>query len=197
MELGTLQNMTGLTGLANVIYLDTVDGERSISLENSLIRDPGISSVQHVSQIGNLIEEYYDLFMGVVYAISVISTAMAAAIIYNLFRISAEERKRDYATMKTLGTSLRRLSKLIFMEAVLITVPGIALGAAGGWALAYYMMNVGTTMEVINIDLMWSWTGFLVGVAIMVATVSLVSLATVRYISRIVIANVIRERSTG
>jgi putative ABC transport system permease protein len=197
MDLGTLQDMTNLTGLANVIFLGTSDGARSIPLENSLIKDPGVSSVTHSSQIGNIVSEYFDLFMGVVYAISIISTALAAAIIYNLFMISAHEKRRDYATMKTLGTSLPRLARLIFLEAFFITVPGILLGIVGGWGLAYYMLKVSMTVEGIAISLRWSWIGFFAGTMIMVVTVFIVSLITIRYISKIVIANVIRERSTG
>ncbi|MBN1538596.1 MAG: FtsX-like permease family protein [Candidatus Thermoplasmatota archaeon] len=194
-DLDTIQNMTGLHGMANIIYLKTESGERSLSLENSLIRKPGVSSVSHSSQMGNLIEEYFDLFMGVVYALSIISTALAAAIIYNLFMISTQEKRRDYATMKTLGTSLSRIGKLIFLEAGSITLPGILLGAAGGWGLAYYMLTVGTDIEGFNIALKWSWIGFLIGSMLMVLTVLAVSLITIRYISRIVIADVIRERS--
>jgi putative ABC transport system permease protein len=197
MDLLTLMDMTGLEGLANMVYLETSDGKRSLELENGLIHDPGVSSVTHFSQIGNIMEEYFDLFMAVVYAISVISTSLAAAIIYNLFMISANERRRDYATMKTLGTSLPRLSRLIFLEAGFITVPGIVLGCLGGWGLAYYMLKVATTFEGINITLRWSWTGFAAGSAIMVVTVLLVSILTIRYVSKIVIANVIRERSSG
>ncbi len=197
MDLLTLTDMTGLEGLANMVYLETSDGKRSLELENGLIHDPGVSSVTHFSQIGNIMEEYFDLFMAVVYAISVISTSLAAAIIYNLFMISANERRRDYATMKTLGTSLPRLSRLIFLEAGFITVPGIVLGCLGGWGLAYYMLKVATTFEGINIILRWSWAGFAAGSAIMVTTVILVSILTIRYVSKIVIANVIRERSTG
>ncbi|MBN1389778.1 MAG: FtsX-like permease family protein [Candidatus Thermoplasmatota archaeon] len=194
-DIGTIQNMTGFDGMANIAYLDTRSSERSIPLENSLIKLPGVSSVSHYTQTGNLIEEYFDLFMGVVYAISIISTALAAAIIYNLFMISTEEKRRDYATMKTLGTSLPRIGKLIFLEAGFITVPGIILGAVGGWGLAYYMLTVGTDFEGINITLSWSWIGFLVGSLLMILTVLAVSLITIRYISRILIADVIRERS--
>ncbi|MFW3146078.1 MAG: ABC transporter permease [Thermoplasmatota archaeon] len=194
-DIETIQNMTGLKGLANVIYLDTRGGGRSLSLENSLIKVPGVSSVSHRSQTGNLIEEYFDLFMGVVYAISIISTALAAAIIYNLFMISTQEKRRDYATMKTLGTSQIRLSKLIFLEAGFITIPGIMLGVAGGWGLAYYMLTVGTDFEGINLVMRWSWIGFIIGSLLMIMTVVAVSLITIRYIRRIIIADVIRERS--
>jgi ABC-type antimicrobial peptide transport system permease subunit len=126
----------------------------------------------------------------------VICTALAAAIIYNLFMISAEERKRDYATMKTLGTSMPRLAYLIFLEGGAILVPGIILGVIGGWVLAYLMITLGTDFGAINFDYQFSWLGFFAGAGMMIGTVFVVSLLTLRYISKIKIADVIRERSS-
>ena len=197
MDLGTFQSMTGLDGLVNIIYLQVIDDEPIQELENMLITTPGVSSVVHVEDRENLLEQYFEIFVGTVYVMGVVSSILSLAIVYNLFMIDAHEKRRDYATMKTLGTSLRRIGYLIFIESGLVAIIGIALGAAGGMGLAYYMFAVADEWEVMNMRIVFTWPGFIAGSIMMIAVIVLVSFLTIRYISSINIANVIRERSTG
>ncbi|UCG68948.1 MAG: ABC transporter permease [Thermoplasmata archaeon] len=197
MDLETLQSITNLTGMANIVYLNTVDGKESTVLENTLITTPGVSSVAHRSLRENLMEPYLELIVSTVIMLGLLSMALTAAIVYNLFMINAEEKKRDYATMKTLGTSIRRLSYLIFIEAGFITTFGIILGTIGGYFMAIGMIMGSPDLEILNFDILFSWSGLIFGTLIIVFVVVLVSILTIRYISRINIANVIRERSTG
>jgi putative ABC transport system permease protein len=195
MDLATMQQLTNLNGLANIIYLNTVAGDSSQALENTLITTSGVSSVTYTKDRINLLEQYFELFVGVVFLIALMSMGLAAAIIYNLFMISAQENKRNYATMKTLGTSLRRLGYLIFIEAAFITLFGILLGIAGGYLLAYGMLATASEFEVWNFEIIFSWLWFAVGTLMISFVICLVSWLTIRYIKKINIADVIRERS--
>ncbi|WP_455391887.1 ABC transporter permease [[Eubacterium] cellulosolvens] len=194
-DLATIQQLTNLNGLANIIYLNTVTGDSSQALENTLITTPGVSAVTYTKDRINLLEQYFEIFVGTVFLIALMSMGLAAAIIYNLFMISAQENKRNYATMKTLGTSLRRLGYLIFIEAAFITLFGVLLGIAGGYVLAYGMMATASEFEVWNFELVFSWLWFAVGTIMIVIVIVLVSWLTIRYIKKINIADVIRERS--
>ncbi len=193
-DLDLVYGFTNLTGDANLIYLEVVDGEENIQLENYLITTPGVRSVTHISERQNLLEQYFDLFLQIMGVMGVISMLMAGAIVYNMFRINALESKREYATMKTLGTSLGRISKLIFIEGVFVTVLSIALGTLGGYYLAVYMMQAATDMG-FDVPIVFSQMGFLATVVMIVVVIVLVSLLTIRFIGKITIADVIRERS--
>ncbi len=195
MDLATMQQLTNLNGLANIIYLNTVAGDSSQALENTLITTPGISSVTYTKDRINLLEQYFEIFVSTVFLIALMSMGLAAAIIYNLFMISAQENKRNYATMKTLGTSLRRLGYLIFIEAAFITLFGVLLGIAGGYVLAFGMLATASEFEVWNFELVFSWFWFAVGTLLILIVIVLVSWLTIRYIKKINIADVIRERS--
>jgi putative ABC transport system permease protein len=197
MDLSTFHSVTNLTGMANIVYINMEGGEKSQDLENTIITTPGISSISHRSESENMMGPYLDLIVGAVVMIGLLSVALTAAIVYNLFMINAEEKKRDYATMKTLGTSLKRLGYLIFLEAAFITVLGIALGTIGGYFMAIGMIMGAPELEILNFEIVFSWWGFISGSLIIGLVVACVSLLTIRYIHRIHIANVIRERSTG
>lgn len=197
MSLSTLQNITGLHGLINSAYIITVNGEKDRDMENDLITKDGVSTVSHITNLEGLMEQYLDIFVGVVIVMAFISVVLAGAIIYTMFRISAREQERDYATMKTLGTSLAKIRKLIFQEGAYITVLGILLGIVGGYGMAYYMLNQSEDWEAFGLTTQFSWGGFIAGSLLIIIAVVVVSFLTMRYIAKINIANVIRERAAG
>jgi putative ABC transport system permease protein len=197
MDLDSLQKYTGLDGMINTVYLQTTDGDKIRTMENELITKDGVSSVSHITDREGLIDQYLDIFIGVVAVMAIISVILAGAIIYTMFRISAREQERDYATMKTLGTTLAKIRKLIFQEGAYITVLGIGLGILGAYGMAYYMLNQSAEWESFGMTTQFSWAGFVSGSLLIIFTVVLVSFLTMRYIAKINIANVIRERAAG
>ncbi len=196
MSLTTMQNITGLHGMINVIHILTEADVDIRDLENDLITREGVSSVTHSSENADLMEQYMDILIGTVIVMAVISSILAGAIVYIMFRISAREQERDYATMKTLGTSMRKIAKLIFQEAAYITVLGIGLGVIGGYGFSYLMLDR-PEYEAMNIEILFNWPAFIAGSIMISFIVMIVSLFTLRYIAKINIANVIRERVAG
>ena len=194
-DLAPIHVHTNLTGMVNVVYLTTENGDESIAMENALITTPGVRSVTHRSERQNLLDQYFDLLMQTMVVMGAISMILAGAIVYNMFRISAQESRRDYATMKTLGTSVARLGKLIFIEGLFITILGIAFGTLVGYLLAIYMMRVTTDLG-FELPIIFSWAGFIAGAVMIAVVVLIVSMLTIRYIGRINMADVIRERSS-
>ncbi|MDG6226185.1 MAG: FtsX-like permease family protein [Candidatus Thermoplasmatota archaeon] len=196
-DITAVQDISNLHGLANIVYLK-VDGGRPVPrLQNAMVTTPGVTSVLHVEDRDNILEQYFEIFVVTVYIMGLVSTILSMAIVYNLFMIDAHEKRREYATMKTLGTSLKRIGYLIFIESGLVLAIGIPLGALGGMGLAYYMFSVADEWEAMNMEVAFTWIGFLVGSLMMIGVTVLVSFLTIRYISKINIANVIRERSSG
>ncbi len=189
-----MQEATALYGMMNIAYLHT-GGTVIRGIEEDLVTTQGVSSALYIGNKERTLEQYFDLFIQVVYILAIVSTVLAAAIIYNLFMIAAAERRREYATMKTLGTSIGKVRGLIFEEAAIITVSGIGLGIVGGYALAGYMIRIGEQFNIINVHIRFDYFGFGIGAAMIVAVVIAVSLLTVRQIAAINIANIIRERS--
>lgn len=195
MDLSSFQTTTGLIGMMNIAYLN-MEGGAVQELENALITTPGVSAVTHVKEQENILESYFEIFVGTVAIFGLVSVILAAAIVYNLFLIDAEERRRDYATMKTLGTNLKKIAYIIFLEAGITTVLGIFFGTILGYILCYYMLIVAGEFEAMNIQVFWSWPSFIAGSALMIVTIYVVALITLRYIAKINIADVIRERSS-
>ncbi len=195
MDLSLMEEVTGLYGMSNIIYLHMNVEEEVHNLENMIITTDGVSSVTYIDDRENVMDQYFEMLVGIIFIMGLISVILSSAIVYNLFMIDAEEKKRDYATMKTLGTSLKKISYLIFIESTVVLLIGVILGGLIGRGLAQYMFSVADEWEAMNLNVVFSWSGYIVGAILLGLVIYVVSLLSVKFISKITIANVIRERS--
>jgi putative ABC transport system permease protein len=195
MDLSLMEEITGLHAMTNIIYLHMGVDEEVEGLENMIITTDGVSSVTYIDDRENVMDQYFEMFVGVVVIMGLISVILSSAIVYNLFMIDAQEKKRDYATMKTLGTSLKKISYLIFIESTVVLSVGVIFGGLIGRGLAHYMFSVADEWEAMNLNVVFTWPGYIFGAILLGVVIYIVSILSVRFISRITIANVIRERS--
>ncbi len=139
------------------------------------------------------------VFQGIIIFISLFT-------IFNTLLMSVIERKREFAMMRAVGTSISRVRKQVMAESFFIGSIGTLGGMFGGWALSLYLGSVGmdlTAMYGEDLDV----SGFainpmiypyiapdtLVSLAALVGiSVMLVSLIAIRHISKIRIADVLR-----
>jgi ABC-type antimicrobial peptide transport system permease subunit len=164
---------------------------------NRIAQTENVVAVTYVAEQETYLDQMFDLIIGFIFMMILISVVLATAIVYNLFKIGAIEKSRDYATMKTLGTSVKRISYLIFIEGLVTLIGGLSLGSIGGYYMSYFMLVGNELLEGISMELVFSWTGFVMGAAVLTGVVVMVSLLTIRFINKINIADVIRDRSTG
>jgi len=196
-ELNLIYRLTGLDGLAN-FYLVHTDGYKlPLDELNFIAQTDNVISVMHIEEQNTYLDQMFDLILGFIFMMILVSVVLAGAIVYNLFKIGAIEKSRDYATMKTLGTSMKRISYLIFIEGAVTLFGGLFLGSIGGYYLSYAMIVGNELLEGITLDLFFSWTGFYIGIVVLTLVVVFVSFLTIRFIKKINIADVIRDRSSG
>jgi putative ABC transport system permease protein len=88
--------------------------------------------------------------MGVFSAIlTLFAVAMAVGIVYNAARISLSERAWELASLRVLGMTRAEVSVLLLGPLGAELLLALPLGAAGGWALASWLMQL---MSSENID---------------------------------------------
>src|SRR5262249_47405091 len=66
----------------------------------------------------------------------VFAIALAAAAMALFVGVALAERRKELATMVSLGASLRQVAAFLWSEAALVLVAAIALAAVLGWLLA-------------------------------------------------------------
>jgi putative ABC transport system permease protein len=196
-DISVLYRLTNLEELANFYYIHTHGEELSSSVLNRIAQTENVITVTHVDKQETYLDQMFDIIIGFIFMMILISIVLATAIVYNLFKIGAIEKSRDYATMKTLGTSVKRISYLIFIEGLITLIGGLSLGSIGGYFMSYFMLVGNELLEGISMGIVFSWTGFVMGAVVLTGVVVMVSFLTIRFINNINIADVIRDRSTG
>jgi len=196
-DINHLSKLTNLEGLANVFYIHSYGRELPSDVQNMIAKTQSVSAVSFVSEQEKTLDEMFELMMSMIFMMIIISIILMTAIVYNISMINAAEKSREYATMKTLGTSLRRISYLIFLEGSVSLIGGIFLGSVGGYYLAIGMLKSTDVLEGFTMDIVFAPQWLVTGGIMVAFVVFSVSILTIRYIEKINIADVIRERSSG
>ncbi len=91
---------------------------------------PGLEVYDHETFLGNNIREMQSGFLPFIYTIAVIGVVVLTAILSLLLSVNILEKRKDFAVMKTLGSSKGFLSRLIIGQALIISFAGsiVALG---------------------------------------------------------------------
>jgi putative ABC transport system permease protein len=74
--------------------------------------------------------------------LSLMSLAVGAYILFQAFDAAVSRRRETWATLRALGASEALLTRLVYIEAIVIGALGSALGVALGWGLAQGAVRV-------------------------------------------------------
>lgn len=86
---------------------------------------------------------FFTLFLTIFAAISLF---VGSFIIYNVFSISAAQRQRENALLRAIGASRAQVTRVLFVEALVVGVVGGVLGFLGGVVLATVIIEVLTAI---------------------------------------------------
>lgn len=78
----------------------------------------------------------------VISVITLISSALAIVVLYNITSINVGERKRELATIKVLGFYSKEVTSYIYREIFILTILGIVLGYFLGYAMFRYIIAI-------------------------------------------------------
>lgn len=84
----------------------------------------------------------------VITVITIISSALAIVVLYNITSINVGERKRELATVKVLGFYPVEVTSYIYREIFILTVLGIFVGFILGYAMFRYIIDIVAPAEI-------------------------------------------------
>lgn len=84
----------------------------------------------------------------VITVITVISSALAIVVLYNITSINVGERKRELATVKVLGFYPMEVTSYIYREIFILTILGIFVGFLLGYAMFRYIIDIVAPAEI-------------------------------------------------
>ena len=190
MELGALSALFGMPRTATSVVLDTDDLQ---SLKDHL---RGSANIATIEDKDSTLQKYIDMmamYSSIYLILQLTCVAVAFAIIYNTATISLSERKREYATLRVLGMTLKEVCEIMNFEYWVLTAVAMSLGVP----FAVFLngrMNAMVDMDMMSMPSTLPPNAFLVGVAGCVAAVLLSNFSARRRIKTFDMVEVLKER---
>jgi len=173
-----------------------VDGDAMDQRAEALRELPMVSKVVVSSEVSDSVEGLLSEFMSLYYTFFILSALMAFIVASSAVIVSAAEREVEYATLNTLGISMKGVSKAILAEMSILTLGSVVVGLPSAYLLSEYLAGVYQ-------DLIYYFPIYLnlfpiaVTLTIGALFVMLASIVPIRYASRVDSERVLRERAAG
>jgi putative ABC transport system permease protein len=181
----------------NVIFAKTTGDAATVAhrvrdatrAEGVLVKDITSQTAQTVSSITTV-----DM-SGIARIEETFAVLLAAAAMALFVMLGLAERKHEFATMASIGTSVREIGAFLWSEVAIVLAGGLALAALLGWLLA--LMLVAMLQHVFDpppdhLAAPWGFLGGLAGAAILGALIA--SAAAAVMLRRLPLGEILREQ---
>ena len=160
----------------------------------ALLNQPGVASVQAISEYSTAFKDTMDLFTSLMVIIRVIVLVMAFLIAFNSTSINVDERVREIATMFAFGLPVRTVTRMQIVENLLIGILGTLLGVALGWEVlkALLVARVEEQLAEFGFIVKISTSTLIISVVLGVLVVGLTPLLSIRRMTRMNIPDTLR-----
>jgi putative ABC transport system permease protein len=156
---------------------------------------PGVAAYADSQALYEIAQSFLGLFYAFIGVMLAFGAVMAFALIFNTLTANVAERSVELAVLRTQGMGRATLGRLVTVENLLLTLIGLAVGLAGGYALAVvFMATFSSDLFSFRADIA---PLTFVATAIAIIAVALLSQApAIRAIGRLDLGRVVRERAT-
>lgn len=108
----------------------------NLSFNEPLLRLEGASAYDNINETVNII----------LFIIITLVVLCTIATVYNAFSISINERKKQFGILSSIGATKSQIMKMVFLEAIVVSVIGIPLGLLTGTFAIDFLFKVVKSM---------------------------------------------------
>lgn len=111
---------------------------------NKLIKNKnieGVSAIQNIDDLKDSINSMLSMMREMIVIIIVFAVILGVVIIYNMSILSFSEKVYQFATLKVLGFSDKKIKKIFMKQNSIITIVSIIIGLPAGYFLVSYLFN--------------------------------------------------------
>jgi putative ABC transport system permease protein len=211
---GIVDEFNGLVAYVDLVKLKTVssfpdDPANSVLLQ---VKDPSEERLEEIRSyiyndleynvriistkeetIGDLLG-LLNIMYYLMYALAAFSVLLAVAMVYNTVYINLEERKREMATLLTIGTPSRSIVKNVTLENIVVTVIGTFIGIILGYLLLVFFLEIILDIEFFRIKTFISITTMVISFVLTLIGVLVAQYFPLRRILNLNLAEATKER---
>jgi putative ABC transport system permease protein len=156
---------------------------------------PGTASVELTDETNEMVEQRLGLIKGMSWVMLAFGAALALAIVFTMVTVSILERRREIATMRTMGEGKGRITAMITIENVLLGLAGIIPGIPLGYYLAVYFFSL-FQGDMLSYNLVIFPRTYLLTVGLVMLIMVVSQIPGIRNINRLNLAQVTKEQAT-
>ena len=193
-SLATWAARTGLRGLTNQVVAVPARGTSADTVVRALFGAPGVTSVERAAAPLDAFDKGIERFLWFIYATDAFVLLLALLVAFNSAAISADERRREHATMFAYGVPRGTIVAQSVAEnaivGLLASIAGVGLGLLlVGWIVR---STIPQTVPDLELSVFVSPTTIVAAIAIGVLACALAPLLTSRRLGRMDIASTLR-----
>ncbi|MCR5491352.1 MAG: ABC transporter permease [Bacilli bacterium] len=159
--------------LYTACYVRLAEGVDPDAFAARLVEEGYASSAESITSLHEKVDNILGGIKTITAAVKVFAILLAVVVLYNLALENFNSHSRDIATMKVLGFSQTEIAVSLMSESLILTIIGIAFGAALGYPFLYAVLVV-NTVSLVQFLYFINWATylfafaltFLVGVAV-------------------------------
>lgn len=191
---GAWDARTGLRGRANEVEVQPASGSDRDAVSRALFGQPGVASVAAVAGPLETLDEAMSKFLAYVYVTEAFVLLLALLVAFNSAAISADERRREHATMFAYGVSRRTVLAQSVAESGIVGALASIVGVLIGLVLVGWIVEtiVPETFPELETSVVLTSQTLLVAVAAGVVSCALAPLLTSRRLRRMDVASTLR-----
>ena len=119
-----------------------IDPARERDIRTALAARADVARVENTAAVREQMTELMSLGWALIGAMLVFGSVLAAAILFSTATLGVLERRRDLATLRALGRTLREIVLALTLEHGLLALVGIAIGIPAARVTTRYLLGV-------------------------------------------------------
>ncbi len=170
-----------------------VDAGAIPGLRDMVSRNLSGVAVEITSEVRDQMMGLMDLIYALMWVMLGFGVILALTVVFTMITISLIERRREIATMRTLGERSGRIAAMVTVENIILGIVGLIIGTPLGYAVALYLMRLIKT-DMFSFDLVIYARTYLLTVGAMIVVMLISELPGIRSLNRLDLAKVTKEQ---
>jgi putative ABC transport system permease protein len=184
----------GLEGMVTSVAL-AVDPAQASAAREAVAALPDAARVVDAAQVRAQMATLMGLGWAMLGAMLLFASVLAAAILYNTASLGVLERRRDLATLRALGRTLRELGVELTIEHAVLAIAGIAIGLPIAF-LATKHLTSAFSSELFTLPFVVAPVTLIVAVGGILAILLVAQWPALRSVGRMELADAVRTRES-
>jgi putative ABC transport system permease protein len=130
-----------LAGIVNLFQVAPNSGVSSEQVQRELFGTAGVAAAQPVTEVVRAIRDFIGEILDILNVARGAVVMLVLLIAFNSSSISADERRRQHATMFAFGLPVRRVVIMALIENLFIGIMGTIAGVVFGYAVVQWIVH--------------------------------------------------------